>query len=111
MIFKHYNFWLVIRVVLLLANVIATGLVIGMIGYQDLLFLPILLFVILVGQIIDLILFTNRTNREISRFINNLSHQDLTDKFDEKSATGSFKRLFRVLNKVVSRQWVLRDFI
>jgi nitrogen fixation/metabolism regulation signal transduction histidine kinase len=73
-----------------------------MIGERDIFFLPLILVLILVLQIIDFILYTNRSNREIARFINNLSHQDLSEKFETKSLGPPFKDLYQSLNNVVN---------
>jgi two-component system nitrogen regulation sensor histidine kinase NtrY len=103
MAYKHYHIWLVVRVILLLANVLLTGTVITLIGQRELFFLPLILLVVLVLQITDLIVFTNRTNKDIARFINNLGHGDIIEKFDDRSASASFRKLFGALNNVVAR--------
>jgi two-component system nitrogen regulation sensor histidine kinase NtrY len=73
-----------------------------MMGQRDLFFLPLILVIVLVLQVIDFILYSNRSNREIARFINNLSHQDLSEKFEIKSLGPPFKNLYRSLNNVVA---------
>ena len=102
MIYKYYHIWLILRIVLLLVNVFLTGMTFLMIGDRDLFFLPMILAIILVLQVFDFILFTNRTNREIARFINSLSHQDLSEKFDTGSLGPPFKKLYQSLNGVVA---------
>jgi len=87
---------------LLLVNIFFTGSAILMIGERDIFFLPLILVMILVLQIIDFILYINRSNREIARFINNLSHQDLSEKFETKSLGPPFKDLYQSLNNVVT---------
>ncbi len=102
MTYKYYHIWLILRVILLLLNVFITGIAFLMIGERDLFFLPLILVLVLVLQVIDFILFTNRSNREIARFINNLSHQDLSEKFEVKSLGPPFKKLYQSLNNVVA---------
>lgn len=102
MIYKYYHIWLILRIILLLVNIFFAGTAIMMIGERDIFFLPLILVMILVLQIIDFILYTNRSNREIARFINNLSHQDLSEKFETKSLGPPFKNLYQSLNNVVT---------
>ena len=103
MIYKYYHIWLIVRIILLLVNIFFTGTVFIMIGERDLFFLPLILVMVLILQVIDFILYTHRTNREIARFINNLSHQDLSEKFEEKSVGPPFKNLYRSLNNVIKQ--------
>ena len=102
MIYKYYYIWLILRIILLLVNIFFSGTAILMIGERDIFFLPLILVMILVLQIIDFILYTNRSNREIARFINNLSHQDLSERFETKSLGPPFKDLYQSLNNVVT---------
>jgi len=102
MSYKYYYIWLILRVILLLLNIFFTGTTFLMMGQRDLFFLPLILVIILVLQVIDFILYTNRSNREIARFINNLSHQDLSEKFETKSLGPPFKNLYKSLNNVVT---------
>jgi nitrogen fixation/metabolism regulation signal transduction histidine kinase len=102
MIYRYYHIWLILRIILLLLNIFITGTTFLMIGERDLFFLPLILVLVLVLQVIDFILYTNRSNREIARFINNLSHQDLSEKFEIKSLGPPFKNLYQSLNNVVT---------
>lgn len=103
MVYKYYHVWLIVRIVLLLAIIFLAGTALMMIGERDLFFLPLILVIILIFQVIEFIFYINRTNREIARFINNLSHQDLSEKFDIKSAGPPFKKLYRSLNEVITQ--------
>lgn len=103
MIYRYYHLWLILRIILLLVNVLLTGTAILMIGERDLFFLPLILVALLVLQVIEFILYINRTNREIARFINNISHQDLSEKFEVRSAGPPFKKLYRSMNKVITQ--------
>jgi two-component system nitrogen regulation sensor histidine kinase NtrY len=103
MVYKYYHLWLIVRIVLLLVIIFLAGTALMMIGERDLFFLPLILVTILVFQVIEFILYINRTNREIARFINNLSHQDLSEKFDIRSAGPPFKKLYRSLNEVITQ--------
>ena len=102
MIYKYYYIWLILRVILLLLNIFFTGTAFLLIGERDIFFLPLILVLVLVLQIIDFILYTNRSNRGIARFINNLSHQDLSEKFETKSLGPPFRNLYKSLNNVVT---------
>lgn len=102
MIYKYYHILLILRIILLLFNIFLTGTAFLMMGQRDLFFLPLILVIVLVLQVVDFILYSNRSNREIARFINNLSHQDLSEKFETKSLGPPFKQLYRSLNNVVA---------
>ncbi len=102
MAYKNYNLWLVIRIILLLGNVFLTGSTYLLIGQRDLLFLPAVLTLVLMVQVVDIILYLNRLSKEITRFVSNLSQQDLSEKFEEKSLGPPFRELYHSLNKVVS---------
>ncbi len=103
MTYRNYYFWLIVRIILLLVNVFLTGSTVILIGKRDILFMPLILFIILIVQVVDFIYFTTRTNREIARFITHLNHQDLSEKFDEKSIGQPFKKLYRAFNKMIGQ--------
>jgi nitrogen fixation/metabolism regulation signal transduction histidine kinase len=103
MSYRYYHVWLIGRIILLLVNVLLTGTAILMIGKRDLFFLPLILGTILVIQVIEFILYLNRTNREIARFISNISHQDLSERFEVKSAGSPFRKLYRSMNRVITQ--------
>jgi nitrogen fixation/metabolism regulation signal transduction histidine kinase len=103
MVYKYYHVWLILRIVLLLVNIFMTGTTLLMIGERDLFFLPMILVTVLILQVIEFILYINRTNREIARFISNLSYQDLSEKFDVKYAGQPFRKLYGSLNKVITQ--------
>jgi nitrogen fixation/metabolism regulation signal transduction histidine kinase len=101
--FKYYNIGLVLRIVLMVLVVFLAGSSFAWIGSRDLLFLPIVTSLVLIAQVIELVIYLKRMGREISRFINNIDHQDLSEKFDEKSAGQPFRSLYRSLNNVINR--------
>ena len=103
MIYKYYHFWLILRIVLLLVSIFLTGTAVLLIGERDLFFLPSILFIILVLQVLEFVLYINRSSREIARFISSISHQDLSEKFDVRSAGPPFKNLFRSMNQVITQ--------
>ena len=103
MTYKYFHTKLILRVILMLVNVVLAGTALMMMDERDLFFLPLILLLVLVFQITDFIIYTNRTNNIIARFVNNLVHKDLNDTFTEKSASGSFQKLFMTLNDVVHR--------
>ncbi len=102
MAYRRYHLWFIVRIVFLVLNVFLTGSSYVLIGQRDLLFLPMILTIVLIVQVIELILYLNRLSREIARFIENLSHQDLSEKFEEKSMGRPFRDLYRSLNRIVA---------
>ena len=102
MTYKRYHLRLIVRIICLVGNVFLTGGSYLLIGERDILFLPLTLTIVLALQVVDLILYLNRLGREIARFVDNISQQDLSEKFDEKSTGPPFRDLYHSLNRVIA---------
>jgi len=102
MVFRNFNIGLIIRITLLLINVFLTAITVAMIGEKDLFFLPLILLFILVLQIVDFILFTNRISRSLSKFIDTLKSADHTIKFEDNKAGLPFRKLYKTFNEVTA---------
>jgi nitrogen fixation/metabolism regulation signal transduction histidine kinase len=103
MAYKHYQLRLVIRIIFLLTGVILTGASYLLIPRGDFLFLPLVLTMILVAQVVDIILYLNSISRELSRFISNLEQGELSERFEVGKSGYPFQALYRSFNLVVSR--------
>jgi nitrogen fixation/metabolism regulation signal transduction histidine kinase len=103
MTYRNYHLLLVFRILLLLLNVFLTGSTYLLLGKKEILFIPIVLSIILIIQVVDVIIYLNRTSREIERFFNNLGHDDLLEKFDDKKVRPPFRSLYRSFNSIVTR--------
>jgi nitrogen fixation/metabolism regulation signal transduction histidine kinase len=103
MVYKNYYLLLILRIILLLINVFITAGAYALVGSRDIFFLPVVLSIVLILQVIDLILFLNRSSKEIERFLENLWQGDLSEKFDAANVGPPFSNLYRAFNNVINQ--------
>ncbi len=96
--FNRYEISLTIRVVLLLASITAAAFCIVMAKYSLLVFAILLL----VFQIFNFIQFINKTNIELTQFIEAVRYRDFSLQFTEKNAPISVRQLRRAFNQINS---------
>ncbi len=92
----RYEISLTIRVVLLLANITAAAFCIVSNRYTLLVFVGL----IIVFQILNFIQFINKTNTELSQFIEAVQYRDFSLQFTEKNAPVSVRQLRRAFNQI-----------
>jgi two-component system, NtrC family, nitrogen regulation sensor histidine kinase NtrY len=92
----RYEISLTLRVVMLLVSITAAAFCIVSNKYSLLIF--VLLF--LVFQIINFIQFINKTNIELSQFIEAVQYRDFSLQFTEKNAPVSVRQLRRAFNQI-----------
>lgn len=97
MAYKHYNIALVLRILLLVITSVAIGFAIG--NRLDLPWFVILLIIEL-SSIYNLIRFLNRTNEQISFFIQAVNNDDTTLRFPEKTGNSIISDLHKNLNEL-----------
>lgn len=90
MILKRFTILIIIRIVLLVANVLLIAFIFG---DKRLFFNQIILTLILGIQIAELIRFVNHTNRELTRFFYAIKHSDFSITFKKAVLGDSFKDL------------------
>jgi two-component system nitrogen regulation sensor histidine kinase NtrY len=98
MIFKRFNFLVILRLTLIAANVIIIATIFG---DKRLFFNQLILFIILVIQIYELIRFVNYTNRELSRFLLAIKHSDFSITFKKSELGSSFRELHESMIGVI----------
>ena len=101
MIFRKYNTGLIARIVILLTTVFLSGLTIAMIREKELLFIPLLLFVILAFQVVEFIIYTNRINRNLATILESLKSTEHTTKFDTRAGM-PLNKLYGTFNEVTA---------
>ena len=94
--FNRYEISLTIRVVLLLASITAAAFCIVMAKYSLLVFA----ILVLVFQIFNFVQFINKTNIELTQFIEAVRYRDFSLQFTEKNAPVSVRQLRRAFNQI-----------
>jgi two-component system, NtrC family, nitrogen regulation sensor histidine kinase NtrY len=92
----RYEISLTIRVVLLLASITAAAYCIVSSKYSLLVFAVF----VLVFQIFDFVQFINKTNIELTQFIEAVQYRDFSLQFTEKNAPVSVRQLRRAFNQI-----------
>lgn len=88
--YHRFSTYLLIRVIGLLVTLILMSVIFG---DERLLFVQIILGTIILGQIYELIRFTNWTNKELSRFLMAIKNGDFSAKFSSNPLKGTFEDL------------------
>jgi nitrogen fixation/metabolism regulation signal transduction histidine kinase len=96
--FKRFTILIIIRIVLLVANVLLLSWIFG---DMRLFFNQVILTCILIGQVVELIWFVNHTNRELSRLFLSIRHSDFSVSFKNTKLGSSFKDLQDSLNEII----------
>jgi two-component system, NtrC family, nitrogen regulation sensor histidine kinase NtrY len=94
----RYEISLTIRVVLLLASITAAAYCIVSGKYTLLIFAVL----VLIFQILNFVQFINKTNIELSQFIEAVQYRDFSLQFTEKNAPVSVRQLRRAFNQINS---------
>jgi two-component system, NtrC family, nitrogen regulation sensor histidine kinase NtrY len=92
----RYEISLTIRVILLLASITAAAFCIVSNRYTLLIFVGLMI----VFQILNFIQFINKTNTELSQFIEAVQYRDFSLQFTEKNAPVSVRQLRRAFNQI-----------
>jgi nitrogen fixation/metabolism regulation signal transduction histidine kinase len=98
MIYKRFNFLVVLRLLLLLVTVIIFSIIVG---DTRLFFNQIILGLIFCIQVFDLIRFINQTNRELARFFQAIKHSDFSVTFTQSHLGNSFKGLQQSMAEII----------
>lgn len=95
---KRFTTLISLRVVLLILSIFLLSWL--WIHYQ-LVFTLILLAVVIIAQVVELIHFLQRTNRELQKFLDALRYGDYAISFPSKKMGGSFKELDESFTQVI----------
>ena len=97
--FNRFRFYIVFRITLLLIN--GWGLMMLLINFR-LPFTCTILITLLVGQVIDLINYTERTNKKLISFLESIKYNDFTTSYNDNNLGPSFKSLNQSFNNVMT---------
>lgn len=92
----RYEISLTIRVILLLTSITAAAFCIVSSRYTLLIFVGLIIFF----QILNFIQFIDKTNTELSQFIEAVQYRDFSLQFTEKNAPVSVRQLRRAFNQI-----------
>lgn len=98
MILKRFSILLVVRVIIILANMVLLS---AIFGDERLIFNHIILLAILAFQIAELIRFVNKTNRSIARFLFAIKHDDISINLSERKSGDSFAELQSAFEEIM----------
>ena len=101
MVFKRNTLLLILRLVVILGVMMCIPLVTALIDPDQLLFTFLVIGLVLVLLIVELVFFLNRTNRELTGFLENIRNRDFSIRFNEAGTRGAKKKLYRIFNEVL----------
>ncbi|HMM10976.1 MAG TPA: ATP-binding protein [Bacteroidales bacterium] len=98
MVFKHLRLQIILRVLLLLASLLAISVIWSRDGY---LITTIVLVLFVLLQTASLILFLEKTNSRLARFFSSIRHSDFSVSFADEGLGKSFSELNHEFNQVI----------
>ncbi|HWA35099.1 MAG TPA: hypothetical protein VG737_13255, partial [Cyclobacteriaceae bacterium] len=97
-IHRRFHVLVILRVLLLVVMILAFAFVFGK---ADMVINHIIIASIIIVQVIEMIHFVNRTNRELARLFNSIVHHDFAITFRDGNYGRSFKELETSLNAMI----------
>jgi len=101
MAYKQNTLFLVLRLIVILAVMMAIPFFTRFIEKDQLIFTYIVITLILGILVFELIRFTNRSNRELTEFLQHILNRDFNIRFNEDKIRGARKELYRTFNDVL----------
>lgn len=98
MVFKRFSTQVTVRVLLILVTIVIFSQIFG---DERLLFNQIILVTVILFQILELIRYTNTTNRELTKFFQAIKQSDFTQNFSRQSMGRSYEGLFLSMQELV----------
>ncbi|MBP6977947.1 MAG: ATP-binding protein [Bacteroidales bacterium] len=99
MVYRHFRFLVILRVVLLVA---AITVMVFLLQEARHIITSVILGGVIVFQIIDLIRFVERTNYKLTHLLESIRHADFSTSFSDPGMGRSFQQLNQALNHVIS---------
>jgi nitrogen fixation/metabolism regulation signal transduction histidine kinase len=97
---------MVLRLVIILVVMMGVPLATYLIEPDQLIFTYTVIALVLIILVIELGMFLNRTNRELSGFLENIRNREFSIRFNEQDVKGTRRELYRTFNEVLQ---VYRD--
>ena len=101
MAYKQNTLFLVLRLMVILAVMMTIPFLTRFIERDQLIFTYIVIALILGVLVFELIRFTNRSNRELTEFLQHILNRDFNLRFNVDEARGARKDLYRTFNDVL----------
>jgi len=98
MIFKSFRFRLIIRVILIIASIFLFYYSFS----TDYFFTPILVGAAIAFQVSSLVRYIDKTNRELTAFLESIRYNEFTRTFNMQGMGSSFQELNAAFNEVIS---------
>ena len=89
---------MVIRVLLI---VVAVVLLLNLLSKPELLISTAILIVFIIGLIVDLVKYVERTNKKLTMFLESIRHSDFVSSFSDRGLGSSFDELNKSFNEVI----------
>ncbi|MDX9941159.1 MAG: ATP-binding protein [Bacteroidales bacterium] len=96
--FKNFRLNVVVRVLLIAASVV---LLVHIVRKPELIISTSILVLILLGQIVDLLKYVERTNKRLTVFLESIRHSDFVSSFSDQGMGRSFDDLNKAFNEVI----------
>lgn len=97
MVYNSFRLNLLFRLLLLIVVIVALLLILYRTDWYVTAFCLLLLVLF---QVYDLLYFVERTNRDLSSFLESMRHSDFTQRFATKSKTSSYHKLYQSFNEI-----------
>jgi signal transduction histidine kinase len=98
MIFKRYEWRLVLRVLILFVSLLATVIIIE----RQLYYFLILTIPLIIFEVVDMVLFQKKAQDEVGQFVESIHYRDFSRHFDERKAPNELKPLRKGFNEINS---------
>jgi two-component system, NtrC family, nitrogen regulation sensor histidine kinase NtrY len=101
MVYKRNTLFLVLRLLVILVVMMCIPFFTRFIERDQLIFTYIVITLILVILVLELIRFTNRSNRELTAFLQHILNRDFNIRFNVDNTRGASKELYGTFNDVL----------
>lgn len=101
MVYKQNTLFLVLRLVVILAVLMTVPFVTIFIERDQLIFTYIVIALVLGILVFELVRYTNRSNRELTDFLQHILNRDFNLRFNADEAKGTRKELYQTFNNLL----------
>jgi nitrogen fixation/metabolism regulation signal transduction histidine kinase len=101
MVYKQNTLFLVLRLMVILAVMLTIPFIARFIERDQLVFTYIVIVIVLGILVFELIRFSNRSNRELTEFLQHILNRDFNIRFNVDKTRGARKDLYRTFNNVL----------